>query len=187
MRIPKIVKVAGIVIIVVVVTMSALSAVISTDVMSSFATGSERLTPDGIPAGKALVVYNPGLSGAPKDAATKIAGDLKSRGYEVELAGIKSVTAANVSGYDVIVAGGPIYGGKVSSSVQSYLKAMKPAANATVGAFATGSLFRDQATRPFPDSTTLKAIVLLYQGDDADKKCAGFADLLLKDQSSTNG
>ncbi len=179
MKIPKIVKVACIVIIVVIIAIMAFSTIVSTDVLSSFATGSEKLTPDGRSTGKALVVYNPGLSGAPKDAATKIAGDLQSRGYEVELAGIRSGTAANTSGYDVIVVGGPIYSGKASSSVQSYLKAMNPPANAITGAFATGSIFKDQVTQPFPASITLKAVVLLFQGDDSDKKCSGFADELL--------
>lgn len=179
MKLPKIVKAAGIVIIVVIVAIFALSAMISMDVLSNLATGSERLAPDGYQAGNALVVYNPGFSGAPKDTAAKIADDLRSRGYNVELAGIKSGIAANTSGYDVIVVGGPIYGGKVSSSVQSYLKAMNPPANATIGAFATGSMFKDQVTQPFPDSVTLKAVVLLFQGDDADEKCAGFVDALL--------
>ena len=179
MKLPKMVKVAGIAIIVVIIAIMVFSTIVSTDVLSGFATGSEKLTPDGGATGKALVVYNPGLSGTAKDAATKIAGDLCSRGYEVELAGIKSEVAVDISGYDVVVAGGPIYGGKVSGSVLSYLKAMDPRANATVGAFATGSFFKDQVTEPFPDSVILKTVVLLFQGDDTDKKCAGFVDTLL--------
>ena len=56
---------------------------------------------------------------------------------------------------------------------------MNPPANAHVGAFATGSIFKDQVIRPFPDSITLGAVVLLFQGDDAAKECAGFMDALL--------
>jgi menaquinone-dependent protoporphyrinogen IX oxidase len=181
MKIPKPVKVAGLVIIVILVATIAFSAIISTDLWSNFATGSEKLTPVGEAAGHALVVYNPGLFGAAKDAATKIAGNLASRGYEVRLAGIKSGIAAHVSGYDVVVAGGPIYGGKVSSSVRSYLTSMSLPANVTVGAFATGSFFKDQVTEPFTDPARLKSFVLLFEGDDADEKCAVFVDALLMD------
>jgi hypothetical protein len=106
---------------------------VGSDTLSSRATDSEALKPDGTVIGKALVVYNPGLSGAPKDAAIKIASDLKSKGYETTLAGVKSAVAVNVSGYDVIVAGGPIYGGKVSPSVYSYLQVLAPPEDAHVG------------------------------------------------------
>ncbi|MGA9140722.1 MAG: flavodoxin domain-containing protein [Methanocella sp.] len=180
MKIPKIIKAAGILAIVAIVAMIAFLTILSADLLSSFATGSERLAPDGIPAGKALVVYNPGLSGAPKDAATQIAADLQSAGYEVVLAGIGSAAAANLSCYDVIVAGGPVYGGKASSSVQSYLKTMYPPTDAKIGAFATGSMFKDYVTDPFPGAVTLNASVLLFHGDDIDGKCTGFVDALLK-------
>jgi hypothetical protein len=180
MKIPKIIKAAGILAIVAIVATIAFSTIMSADLLSSVATGSERLAPDGIPAGKALVVYNPGLSGSPKDAATQIAADLQSAGYEVVLAGIGSAAAANLSCHDVIVVGGPVYGGKVSSSVQSYLKALNSPVNTTVGAFATGSIFKDMVTQPFPDSVVLNATVLLFRGDNADLECAWFVHALLK-------
>jgi hypothetical protein len=180
MKKPKIILAVSIAIVVVVIAMMAFSAIASTDASGRYATDSERFAAGVHPTGKALVVYDPGLSGAPKDIASKIAGDLLVLGYEVEFAGISSDAAANLSGYDVIVVGGPIYGGKVSSSVQSYLKALNPPVNTTVGAFATGSIFKDMVTQPFPDSVTPKAAVLLFRGDDADLECAGFVDALLK-------
>ena len=107
------------------------------DVMSLTDTSSKALSPAGTPAGKALVVYNPGLSGAPKKAAAEIADDLQSKGYTVTLAGIKSSAASNTSGYDVVIAGGPMYFGRVSNSVDSYLKALKPQKDVAVGVFGT--------------------------------------------------
>jgi hypothetical protein len=107
------------------------------DIMSYTDTGSQVLNPAGAPVGKALVVYNPGVSGAAKNAAVTIAGDLQSKGYIVNLAGIRSTAAANVSGYDVIIAGGPMYFGKVSNSVDAYLKALQLQKKVTLGAFAT--------------------------------------------------
>ena len=107
------------------------------DAMSYTDTSSQVITPDGASAGKALVVYNPGLSGAAKKAAAAIADDLRSKGYTVTLGGIKSPAAADISGYDVVIAGGPMYFGRVSNSVDSYLKALKPQKNVAVGVFGT--------------------------------------------------
>ena len=103
--------VAGIVLVIVAAGIAA-GALFCGDIMSYTATGSNTLSPAGTQVGKALVVYNPGLSGAAKDAAEKIREDFQSKGYAVTLAGIKSSKAANISGYDVIVAGGPMYFGE---------------------------------------------------------------------------
>lgn len=95
-------------------------SIVILDVAGNFATGSQTL-PNGVAIGTALVVYDPGLSGGAKDVAPKIGYDLQSQGYTVVLAGVKSSDAANTTGYDVIVVGGPIYAGKPASTVQSYL------------------------------------------------------------------
>ncbi len=92
----------------------------------SAATSTKSLAPTGYPVGPApgyaLVVYDPGSTGAAKSIDTEIASDLQAQGYFVDLAGIDSTTAkANASQYQVIVVGGPIVNGKASSSVQSFL------------------------------------------------------------------
>jgi flavodoxin len=148
--------------------------------MSNLATGSEKLTPDGTVTGKALVVYDPGVSGTAKDVAMKIANGLKADGYEVMLAGVKSAAAANVSGYDVIVAGGPVYAGKVGNSIYSYLGDLQAPDNAKVGAFATGNYkSEDKRGTVFPAISELKAIIMLFPEDDADKGCSDFVTELL--------
>lgn len=149
---------------------------VGSDTLSSQATGSELIRPSGPITGKALVVYNPGLSGAPKDVATQVANDLKAKGYEVMLAGVKSAAAANVSGYDVIVAGGPVYGGKVSPSVYSYLQSLAPPAGARVGAFAIGS----NTDSAFPDAAWLKTTALFPSGNGIGRQRVGFEDELLR-------
>jgi flavodoxin len=172
-------KIAGAltaIVLVLLVAFVAFMVYVGSDTLSSGATGSEVLSPSGTSTGKALVVYNPGLSGAPRDAATQIANDLKARGYEVMLAGVKSAAAANVSGYDVIVAGGPIYGGKVSPSIESYLRELVPPANAKVGAFAIGG----STGKPFPDAAWLKATTLFPSGSGIDRQRAAFLAELLK-------
>jgi len=107
------------------------------DIMSYTAPGSKTLSPAKTSVGKALVAYNPGLSGAAKEAAERIAGDLQSKGYTVSLAGIKSADAANISGYNVIIAGGPMYWGRVSNSVDAYLNALKPQNGVRLGVYGT--------------------------------------------------
>jgi flavodoxin len=115
----------------------AMGALFCGDIMSYTATGSKTLNPAGTSVGKALVVYNPGVSGAAKDAAEKIAAGLQEKEYTVTLAGIKSSAAADISGYDVIVAGGPMYFGRVSNSVDAYLNGLKPEKDVEVGVFGT--------------------------------------------------
>jgi hypothetical protein len=178
-KLSKIVKFAGIAIAVILVALLAFVAFmgyVGTDALSDRATDSALLKPDGAATGRALVVYNPGLTGAPKDMATAIANDLKAKGYEVMLAGVKSPAAANTSGYSVIVAGGPVYGGKVSPSVYSYLQALVPPAGAKVGAFAIGS----SSDQSFPVATWLKATALFPPGEDIDRLRSDFEAELLK-------
>jgi hypothetical protein len=162
------------------------------DVMSYTATGSETLSPDGAPVGKALVVYNPGVSGAAKDAAAAIAGDLQSKGYTVNLAGIKSTAAADISGYDVIIAGGPMYFGVVSNSVDAYLKALKPQKDVALGVFATtgapqyndGDIasFGKQVTS-IPDISSLNktaATKTIRSGDACNTDCSDLVSAVLQ-------
>jgi len=129
-------RIVGIVVVVIIALLISVFAVFTFDLMSYGATASETLNPVGTPVGSALVVYNPGLSGSAKQAATIIAGDLQAKGYTVDLAGVRSKTATNPSSYDIIVAGGPMYWGELSSSVAGYLKPLT-LSNEKVGIFGT--------------------------------------------------
>ncbi len=125
--------VIGLIIVVVIVAM----AFIVLDLVSYIARGSRTLSPAGTAQGNALISYSPGLSGAAKKAANVIAEDLKSRDYKVDLAGVKSKNAANTSDYAIIIAGGPMYWGKISKSVDTYLKTLKVSEDVKIGVFAT--------------------------------------------------
>ncbi|MEN4017934.1 MAG: hypothetical protein PQ975_10020 [Methanobacterium sp.] len=121
----------------IIVLIIAVGGFIALDVMSYTATGSETLNPPGIPVGNALIVYNPGVTGAAKNAADEIAIDLRSKGYKVELAGVRSVIAANTSDYDIIIVGGPMYFGKISNSIDTYLKTLTLQKEVKLGVFGT--------------------------------------------------
>ncbi|MGF7118600.1 flavodoxin family protein [Methanobacterium oryzae] len=129
--------IVGLIIVLLIVISLISYGFIALDLMSYTATSSKTLIPSGTQKGNALVVYNPGLSGAAKKAANDIAEEIKSREYKVDLAGVRSKTASNTADYDIIIAGGPMYWGKVSSSIDKYLKTIKPAKNAKIGVFGT--------------------------------------------------
>jgi hypothetical protein len=105
MDIKKIGKFLGIGLITVFVVALAAMGFVFFDVMSYTATGSENLNPDGSSNGNALVVYDPGISGASKDIAMTIGKKLQSRGYTVRIAGIRSPVALNTSDYEYISVG----------------------------------------------------------------------------------
>ena len=158
------------------------------DVAGTFATDTHPL-PNGAAIGKAIVVYDPGLSGGAKDVATKIGYNLQEKGYDVTLAGVKSSTAANLTGYAVVVVGGPIYAGKPASSIQNYLNSLNPPANAKVGVFGYGSVQvdnsnqtvveQDVAPLPTDSSVTLSAVVKIVSGNNVDANCQDFVNRLL--------
>ncbi len=158
------------------------------DVAGNLATDSKHL-PHGSAIGRALVVYDPGLSGGARDVATKIGYNLQSSGYDVTLAGMRSQAAANVTGYGVIVIGGPIYGGAPASSLQSYLNGLSPQPMTRVGVFGYGMVKIDSAdvaavtkeVAPLPSGSpvTLGAVMKVAIGDNIDGRCSEFVSALL--------
>lgn len=116
----------------------SVAAVIFLDVAAYTTTGSQTLTPTGTSAGKAIVIYDPGLSGTAKTVANQIASDLQTQNYTVTLAGIKSSAATDTSGYSIAVVGGPVYAGALTSSVKDTLSNLAPSQGAKVGIFGSG-------------------------------------------------
>ena len=180
----KILKIGIIVIVVIVILFISAFAAISLDLSSLGATGSETLNPANTPFGRALVVYSPGFSGATKQDATKIAGDLQAKGYTVILAGVKSGMAEKSSGYDIIVAGGPMYWGQVSSSIDAYLKTLP--SNAKLGVFGSagsGTFVQSDYTslqqQVASDTHSENAVVKLILDGNETNDCADLVSTLL--------
>ena len=122
----KILKIVIAVIAVIVILVVAFGALIFLDLAAYTATGSQTLTPTGTSIGKALVTYDPGLSGKAKTVAEKVANDMQTQNYTVILAGIKSSEAANATGYSIVVVGGPVYAGSATASVKDFLDNLSP-------------------------------------------------------------
>ncbi|HML04515.1 MAG TPA: flavodoxin domain-containing protein [Methanobacterium sp.] len=186
----KILKIAGLGIVAVLVAFFVVMGFVFFDGISYTATSSEKLNPTGTEVGKALVVYDPGISGNAKNVATAIAKDLQLKGYSVDLAGINSAIAKNTSGYNIIVVGGPIYAGNASASVQSYLKALKPDNNAKIGVFATGQdadILKNQTlllkeVAPLPNGSNLKivSVTKVINLNETNQKATDFVNALIK-------
>jgi menaquinone-dependent protoporphyrinogen IX oxidase len=158
-------------------------AICFSDVAAYTATGSKTLQPHGISVGKAIVVYDPGLSGAAQSIAQKIASDLQAKGYTVNLAGIKSSAAAHTSGYSVIVVGGPIYAGKPTSSVDGFLSKLNPVQGSRVGVFGSGSfnVSTDKvALLPKNSNLTITYSTKILSSDIQSVRCQEFVNQLLK-------
>jgi flavodoxin len=158
-------------------------SIVFLDVASYTASGSQTLNPSGSSVGRALVVYDPGLTGAAKNVASKIASDIQARGYTVDFAGVKSGVATNdTSQYQVIVVGGPIYGGKPASSIQAYITSLNPGDVAKLGIFGVGSYNTpgDQLY-PSPEGSTLTVTYALKinTSEDATARSSFFVNQLL--------
>jgi flavodoxin len=188
MKAKKMLLIGAAAIIAVVIILFGAMAMVMFDVWSMTAGGSETLNPSGTATGKALVVYNPGISGGAKGIADTIASDLKADGYTVTLAGIKSSAASDAGAYNVIVVGGPIYVGNASGSIKAYLENLKPASDAKVGVFGFGSSEIDNSNRDAVlndvasgAGNTLKidAAMKFTGNDDKSKMCAEFVNALL--------
>lgn len=184
MRILKILRIG--ILLIILISIGAF-AFISND-MGNRATVSETLSPNGTIVGNALVVYDPSITGNTKNVASMIASELQDRGYRVDLVGIKNPKAENTSGYNLIVVGGPIYGGNTSDAVKKYLKILKPVEGTKIGVFATGDPHTTDEAQikkqiaPIPENSTLQIniVMAISMNDDKIKKCVIFVDDLLK-------
>lgn len=184
----KLFKIILVIFAIVIVSFVALASIVVLDVAGTLATDTHPL-PNGAPTGQALVVYDPGLSGVAKDVATKIGYNLQNSGYNVVLAGVSSSTAKDISSYNVIVVGGPIYAGKPAQTIQTYLSTLSPAANQKVGVFGSGSVTvdnsnstavaQDVANLPSGSPITLSAAVKITSSSDVNAECQSFVSRLL--------
>ena len=74
--------------------------------------------------GIALVVYHPGLSNFQRQVNYAFADGLVSHGWRTEITTASSQAPTDLSGYDLLVLGGPVYAGAVAQPVVSYLSGL---------------------------------------------------------------
>jgi len=190
MNFKKLGMIIGITLVIVIIAAGLGFSIVSYDVVGYNAKESQTLNPDGASVGNAIVLYDPGITGVAKKVANSIAKDLQTKGYRVELAGISSSKAGNISDYNVIVIGGPIYAGNASSSVKNYLKTLKISQNTTLGVFATGSdpdsakdnalLLKEAAPHPENSDLQINAVMKVVNGNIDNNTINNFVNSLLQ-------
>lgn len=119
----------------------------------------ETLKPSSSASHRALVVYQPSMmSGFTKNIAYQISNGLKDEGYEVTIAHPGRHLATDLSTYDVVVFGSPVYMGQTSSVLNDYIKNIKNLKNQKIILFVTGSTDDsaqlDSLEKLIPDSIT---------------------------------
>jgi hypothetical protein len=80
--------------------------------------------PDGT-AGKALIVYQPGLSSFPQRVTAAFADGLAASGWQVSTTTASSQATAAVAGYDVIILGSPVYAGAPGKPLARYIERVR--------------------------------------------------------------
>jgi flavorubredoxin len=182
----KILKIILVVFAVIIIALVGSMALVMGDVAGNLASDTHPL-PNGEATKKALIVYDPGLSGGAKDAATKIGYLLQDSGYDVLMAGVKSSAANNLTGYDVIVVGGPIYASKPASSVGAYLSSFNPPEQAKVGIFGYGGVKVDNTDKAAVmqdvaggSQVTVETAMKFVSSENMDAQCQEFVINLLE-------
>lgn len=134
------------------------------------------------------MIYDPGLSGTSKGVADKIGNDLQVRGYTVTLAGVKSSATSVASGYTIIVVGGPVYAGGLTSSTKDILANLVLDQGGKIGVFGSGQGATSpeditQIKQPIPvrsDSTLQNAIIVkIGSSGDLNSRAQDFVNQLI--------
>jgi hypothetical protein len=158
----KLLKIISAIFAVLIIIVAVVGAIFFLDLVAYTATGSKTMQPTVEPMGTALVLYDPGLTGASTRFANQVATDLLAKNMTVTLAGIKSSSAANTTGYDIIIIGGPIYAGGPTNSVKDALSNLKHDADTRVGVYGSG-----QGSTTDSDVAQIKAAVPALQSGGA--------------------
>lgn len=101
------------------------------------------------PVGKALVIYQPSWTDRTKNAADALAKSLQRKGYDVTVNYPGNFLPHNVSEYDVLAFGTPVYNSKGSPLVVNYLKSLNGLSGRKVILFTTGSTTPMEKDRAF--------------------------------------
>ena len=115
------------------------------DLMSYTATGHETLTPDNNVKGKTLIVYDPGIMGMGQHSAHWMGEDLRTRGYSVNISGIRSPGIENATENDMVIVIGPTYFGGPTGPITSYLNKVQIKSDAKVGVYSISGIQGDDA------------------------------------------
>jgi flavorubredoxin len=99
---------------------------------------AEVLSNNRQPSKKALVIYQPGITGISSRMAHQIAMGLSDGGYEVTLNYPGEHLSADASRYQIIVFGSPVYSGQPSKALTDFISKVKVSSDARIALYSTG-------------------------------------------------
>jgi flavorubredoxin len=105
--------------VVIAASIAFLALVVVPNINKDVVSGIDVINPTGNKT--ALVVYQPGYTGFPKDISYAFADGLASGGWRVEITTASSQAPSDLSRYSLLVLGFPVYGGKPGDPIVRYI------------------------------------------------------------------
>ena len=124
---------------------------------------------------KALIVYQNGRSSYNKDVAENIASGLSDKGYYVTTNQPGDYLKKNLSEYDLVIFGSPVYAAQISSVLQEYAKSVDNFGKARVICYCVGNNPNDDELKKFDDLFDKKidgSFKIVKRKFDSDKDIA---------------
>jgi flavodoxin len=87
---------------------------------------------------KALIVYQPGITGFTHEMAHQIAAGLNDKGYEVMLNHPGRFLSSDVSQYSLVIFCSPVYSGQPSRALSDYMSTVKTSPSCRIVLISTG-------------------------------------------------
>jgi hypothetical protein len=141
-------------------------AVMALDLTSYMATDRTTIGPEDA-ARKALIVYDPGITGTAKKSALWMGNDLATRGYNVTVAGVRSRGAENATEYSPVVLVAPAYAWGLPGTAKDYARSAQINGSAILGIYSIGEF-------PGVDGSTAGAEASWSEAADPGATCRGY-------------
>ena len=129
----------GVIVLMIVILIATMAILVSKN-NNENKTYSKVLSGPSADAPKALVVYQPSMSGRPEKIAAKIAEGLNDGGFEVTLVYPNSKLSADLSRYSVVVMGSTVFAGQPSKALLDYALRVGDFSGKTVLLFSNGGM-----------------------------------------------
>ena len=113
-------KIVLIVVVVFLIAGAIALAFVGIRISSDGASEIESLNTEG--SKSALLIYHPGMTSLMKDVTYAFADGLVSNGWRVEITTPSSEAPTDISGYDLLVLGSPVYGFSLTQTIERHLE-----------------------------------------------------------------
>jgi flavodoxin len=122
---------------------------------------------------KALIIYQKGRSDFSTSVATEIASGLKNDGYNVLVNHPGDFLPTDLSEYDVVMFGSPVYVSSLSSVLEEYIKSVNDFGDSKIIYYTTGVLETTEDLKPIQetfDGVKFSGIIKISKADMDQKR-----------------